>query len=40
VLRGREGTPMPAFSQNNASYPHLTDADAADVAAFVMSGFK
>jgi mono/diheme cytochrome c family protein len=39
VLRGREGTPMPAFSQNNASYPRLTDADAADVAAFVTLGF-
>ena len=40
VLRGREGTPMPRFSSNNANYPRLTDADAADVAAFVMSGFK
>jgi mono/diheme cytochrome c family protein len=40
VLRGREGTPMPAFSQNNASYPRLTESDAADVAAFVTSGFK
>ncbi len=40
VLRGREGTPMPAFAQNNPSYPRLTEADAADVAAFVTSGFK
>ena len=40
VLRGREGTPMPAFSRNNANYPRLTDAEAADVAAFVMSGFR
>jgi len=40
VLRGREGTPMPAFSQNSASYPRLTEAEAADVAAFVTSGFK
>ena len=39
VLGGREGTPMPAFSRNNASYPRLTDADAADVAAFVISAF-
>jgi mono/diheme cytochrome c family protein len=39
VLRGREGTPMPAFSQNSASYPRLTEADAADVAAFVITGF-
>jgi mono/diheme cytochrome c family protein len=40
VLGGREGTPMPAFSQNNASYPRLTETEAADVAAFVTSGFK
>jgi cytochrome c oxidase cbb3-type subunit 3 len=40
VLRGREGTPMPAFSQSSASYPRLTEADAADVAAFVVSGLK
>jgi mono/diheme cytochrome c family protein len=40
VLRGREGTPMPAFAQNSASYPRLTEAEAADVAAFVTSGFK
>jgi mono/diheme cytochrome c family protein len=40
VLRGREGTPMPVFAENNPSYPRLTDADAADVAAFVTSGFK
>jgi cytochrome c oxidase cbb3-type subunit 3 len=40
VLRGREGTPMPAFSRNNASYARLTEEEAADVAAFVMSGFR
>jgi cytochrome c oxidase cbb3-type subunit 3 len=40
VLRGREGTPMPAFSESRASYPRLTEADAADVAAFVDSGLK
>ena len=40
ILRGRAGTPMPAFAQNNASYPRLTEADAADVAAFVTSGLK
>lgn len=40
ILRGREGTPMPAFSQNNASYPRLTAADAVNVAAFVTSGLK
>jgi mono/diheme cytochrome c family protein len=40
VLRGREGTPMPAFSESSASYPRLTEADAADVAAFVTSGFR
>jgi mono/diheme cytochrome c family protein len=40
VLRGREGTPMPAFSESSASYPRLTEADAADVAAFVDSGLK
>jgi mono/diheme cytochrome c family protein len=39
VLRGRESTPMPAFSRNSASYPRLTEADAADVAAFVATGF-
>jgi cytochrome c oxidase cbb3-type subunit 3 len=38
VARGREGTPMPAFSRNSASYPRLTDADAADVAVFVTTG--
>jgi mono/diheme cytochrome c family protein len=40
VLRGREGTPMPVFAENNPSYPRLSEADAADVAAFVTSGFK
>ena len=40
VLRGREGTPMPGFSRNNANYPRRTDAEAADVAAFVMTGLK
>ena len=40
VLRGREGTPMPAFSRNNANFPRLSDAEAADVAAFVMTGFR
>jgi cytochrome c oxidase cbb3-type subunit 3 len=40
VLGGREGTPMPAFAENNASYPRLTEVEAANVAAFVVSGFK
>jgi mono/diheme cytochrome c family protein len=40
VMRGREGTPMPAFSRDSASYPRLTEAEAADVAAFVTSGFR
>jgi hypothetical protein len=31
---------MPAFERNNASYPHLTESDAADVAAFVMTGLR
>jgi cytochrome c len=36
VIRGRSGTPMPAFGRDSASYPRLTAQDALDVAAFVL----
>jgi mono/diheme cytochrome c family protein len=35
VMRGRAGTPMPAFGRDNVSYPKLTAQEALDLAAFV-----
>ena len=40
VVRGRSGTPMPAFGRSSASYPQLTAQEVLDVAAFVGSGLK
>ena len=39
VLRGRAGTPMPAFGRNSAAYPQLTAQDALDIASYIRSGF-
>ncbi len=38
VVRGRSGTPMPAFGRNNVSYPKLTAQEILDLAAFVGRG--
>jgi cytochrome c oxidase cbb3-type subunit 3 len=35
IMRGRAGTPMPAFGRDSASYPKLTATDVLDVVAFV-----
>jgi mono/diheme cytochrome c family protein len=38
VVRGRAGTPMPAFGRDNVSYPRLTAQQVLDLAAFVRGG--
>jgi mono/diheme cytochrome c family protein len=38
VVRGRRGTPMPAFGRDNVNYPRLSAREIADVAAFVTGG--
>jgi mono/diheme cytochrome c family protein len=35
IVRGRAGTPMPAFGRDSASYPKLTAQEVLDLAAFV-----
>jgi mono/diheme cytochrome c family protein len=40
IIRGRAGTPMPAFGRDNVSYPKLTAQEALDLAAFVGRGLK
>jgi mono/diheme cytochrome c family protein len=35
VVRGRAGTPMPAFGRASVSYPKLTPQEVLDIAAFV-----
>lgn len=37
VVRGRAGTPMPAFGRDSVNYPRLTAQEVLDVAAFVRS---
>jgi mono/diheme cytochrome c family protein len=36
VIRGRSGSPMPAFGRDSASYPRLSAQEALDVSAYVM----
>lgn len=38
IVRGRNGTPMPAFGRNSVSYPKLTPQEVLDLAAFVTTG--
>jgi mono/diheme cytochrome c family protein len=38
VVRGRTGTPMPAFGRDSANYPRLTAQEALDLAAFIRGG--
>jgi mono/diheme cytochrome c family protein len=40
VVRGRAGTPMPAFGRDSANYPRLSAQEALDVAAFVRGGLN
>ena len=40
IVRGRAGTPMPAFGRDNANYPRLTGQEALDLAAHVRSGLS
>ncbi|HSA91756.1 MAG TPA: c-type cytochrome [Terriglobales bacterium] len=35
IVRGREGTPMPAFGRNSVRFPKLTASEVLDLAAFV-----
>ena len=38
VVRGRAGTPMPAFGRDSVNYPKLSAQDVLDLTAFVRSG--
>jgi mono/diheme cytochrome c family protein len=38
VVRGRTGTPMPAFGRDSVNYPRLSAQDVLDLTAFVRSG--
>jgi len=40
VVRGRRGTPMPAFGRDGVGYARLAPDDVLDVAAFVASGLS
>jgi mono/diheme cytochrome c family protein len=40
VIRGRSGTPMPAFGRASVSYPKLTPQEVLDIAAFVKRGLS
>jgi len=40
IVRGRAGTPMPAFGRDNANYPRLTAQEVLDLAAFVRKGLS
>jgi mono/diheme cytochrome c family protein len=35
IVRGRAGTPMPAFGRDSAAYARLAAADVLDVTAYV-----
>lgn len=35
IIRGRSGTPMPAFGRNSVSFPRLTPQEVLDLAAFI-----
>jgi cytochrome c oxidase cbb3-type subunit III len=37
VVRGRAGTPMPAFGRDSVSYPRLSAGEVLDVTAFILS---
>lgn len=39
VVRGRAGTPMPAFGRDSVNYPKLSAQDVLDLAAFVRRGW-
>lgn len=38
IVRGRSGTPMPAFGRDNVNYPRLSAQEILDLAAFIGSG--
>jgi mono/diheme cytochrome c family protein len=38
IVRGRAGTPMPAFGRDSVRFPKLTASEVLDLAAFVRSG--
>jgi mono/diheme cytochrome c family protein len=38
IVRGRAGTPMPAFGRDSASFPKFTAQEVLDLAAFVRNG--
>lgn len=38
LMRGRSGTPMPAFSRDSVRFPRLSASEVLDLAAFVRSG--
>jgi mono/diheme cytochrome c family protein len=38
IVRGRAGTPMPAFGRDSVNYPKLSAQDVLDLTAFVRSG--
>jgi cytochrome c oxidase cbb3-type subunit 3 len=35
IIRGRSGTPMPAFGRDSVSYAKLTATEVLDIAAFI-----
>ncbi len=38
IVRGRAGTPMPAFGRDSVKYPKLSAQDVLDLAAFIRNG--
>jgi mono/diheme cytochrome c family protein len=38
IVRGRAGTPMPAFGRDSVSFPKLTAAEVLDITAFLRQG--
>jgi len=39
IVRGRSGTPMPAFGRDSVSYAKLTATEVLDITAFIREGF-